>query len=694
MLTIPNLKQRTGVANPFKINRYHINIVVNNQLATTKIDQIFINPNDFIVDGVYIFPVPDNVTSTNLVLSIDSEPVKGELYSKRDARDIYRSSAHLSDNAAILEHLGTRAFVVEVPNIPAKSERRIQFEYSQIVDVDSDLAKYIYPLSLAKSAYGPIANLAVEMEIESDHELRTIFSPAQDITINRKDDRHVSISYEDVDVDPDDDFLCYYSVSDDNFGITLFTHRTEEDEAGYFMLQVTPKYEVKKTDIIEKDFIFVLDHSGSMQGNKIEQAKNALCHCVQNLNDGDRFNLILFNSEIISLSDRLNRREEWFGGERSLHSAALSNQLIDVKDGREIVINYIESIEAGALTNINDALLTALADKQDPNRPKVIVFLTDGRPTAGETNEAQILENVAEANRNQSRIFVFGVGYDVNVRLLDKIAMDNGGSRNYVEPNENIEDAVSSLLRKINEPVLVNVELNFGGIVTKDMVPGKLPDMFRGEQFTLLGRYEESGDTVLKLRGKIGIEQHEFTKEVSFSELKTDHDFLPHLWAQRRIAELVDEAALNGSSRELDDEIERLSRKYGVQTAYTQHEAINDGTLRRQFRSQIRDAYSRDKPTADAVRDIKMMEEKRLSQYRMQDSHTKRFGRKTFDRISDKWVDFEYDGISECKVIEFNTNDFYSLMKHIPDLAKCTKIGLPMIICHAGVNYEIIEPKA
>jgi len=688
MLTIPNLKQRTGVANPFKINRYHINIVVNNQLATTKIDQVFINPNDFIVNGVYIFPVPDNVTSTNLVLSIDGEPVKGELYSKRDARDIYRSSAHLSGNAAILEHLGTRAFVVEVPNIPAKSERRIQFEYSQIVDVDSDLAKYIYPLSLAKSAYGPIANLAVEMEIESDHELRTIFSPAQDITINRKDDRHVSISYEDVDVDPDDDFLCYYSVSDDNFGITLFTHRTEEDEDGYFMLHVTPKYEVKKTDIIEKDFIFVLDHSGSMGwNNKIAQAKDALRNCVQNLNDGDRFNLIMFNTQITSLSDRLNRHGDLFPDD-------YSQPLIDVKDGREEALTFIDRIEAGGGTNINDALLTAL--KRDPahDRPRIIVFLTDGRPTAGVRNEVQILENVTEANRNQSRIFVFGVGYDVNVRLLDKIAMDNGGSRNYVEPNENIEDAVSSLLRKINEPVLMNVELNFGGIFTKDLVPGKLPDMFRGEQFTLLGRYEESGDTVLKLRGKIGIEQHEFTKEVSFSELETDHDFLPHLWAQRRIAELVDEAALNGSSRELDDEIERLSRKYGVQTAYTQHEAINDGTLRRQFRSQIRDAYSKDKPTLDAVRDIKMMEEIRLSQYRMQDSHTKRLGRKTFDRINDKWVDFEYDGISECKVIEFNTNDFYSLMKHIPDLAKCTKIGLPMIICHAGVNYEIIEPKA
>ena len=205
---------------------------------------------------------------------------------------------------------------MEVPGIPASGEKRIQFEYSQIVSMDSDLAKYTYPLSLAKSASGPIRNLHVEMEIESEDALKTMFSPSHEVTIDRKDDRHVCVSYEGTDVDPDDDFLCYYSVSDDNFGITLLTHRADEKGNGYFMLLVSPKYEVKQTEIVEKDFIFVLDRSGSMSGRKVEQAKAALRFCVENLHDGDRFNLILFNEDITSLSDSLNRGEEWFGGER------------------------------------------------------------------------------------------------------------------------------------------------------------------------------------------------------------------------------------------------------------------------------------------------------------------------------------------------------------------------------------------
>ncbi len=694
MLTISNLEQTSGRAIPFKIDRHHMNIAVNNQLAKTKIDQAFTNPNDFEVDGAYIFPVPEDVILSNFSLSIDGKSITGNLFSHEESRRIYRSSARLSGNTAILEHRGTRAFVADVPGIPANGARHIQFEYSQIVHVDSDLAKYTYPLSLAKSADGLIADLAVEMEIESDPELRTIYSPSHEVTINRKDDHHVCISYKGVDIDPDDDFQCYYSVSDENFGITLLTHRADEKEDGYFMLNISPKYEVKKTDIIEKDFIFVLDHSGSMAGQKVKQAKEALRYCVQNLNDGDRLNLILFNTDITSLADRLNRREEQSGGERAHHSAALSHQLIDVKNAREKAFAFIEGIEGRGGTNINDALCKALAEKPDPNRPRVIVFLTDGRPTAGVRKEAQILENVAQANGNQSRIFVFGAGYDVNVRLLDKMAADNGGTRNYVEPHEDIEAAVSSLFRKMNEPVLVNVELNFGQIITKELSPRNLPDLFRDEQFILLGRYESHGDTVLKLHGNVGSAQQEFSKNVHFSELETDHDFLPILWAQRRIAELVDEAALNGTSRELDEEIERLSIEYDVITPYTSFEQEDDGSFRTKYVSDIDKVYDPSRTIDRVVGGIKDIEGRKVARARRQDDDTRHYGRKTFRRYGEIWVDTKYDGQSDRKKIEFGSGDYFNLMDLSYELAKCLKLPPPMIICHNGVNYEITPPKS
>ena len=697
MLTIISLEHAEGRAIPLKIDRHHIKIGIKNQLTTTKVDQIFVNSNDFEVNGVYLFPVPDDSFVSKLALSIDGESISGELLSPEESHQIYRRSARYGGNKAILEHLGTRAFVVEVPGISADGERHIQFEYSQVVSADGDLAKYTYPLSLAKSASAPIRNLQVEMEIESEDELRTVYSPSHEITINRKDDRHVRISYEGTDVDPDDDFLCYYSVSDDNFGITLLTHRAEESEDGYFMLLVAPKYEIKKMEIVEKDFIFVLDHSGSMAGRKVEQAKEALRYCVQNLNDGDRFNLILFNEDITSFADRLNGGEEWFGGERWPDSTVLSDKLIDVKNGREKALAFIDGIEGRGMTNINEALLTALAEKPDPHRPRIIVFLTDGCPTVGERNPARILENVGKANRNLSRIFVFGVGYDVNDHLLDKMAADNHGTRNYVTPDENIEDAVSSLFRKMNEPVLVDIGINFGQIITKELTPKNLPDLFREEQLTLLGRYEGHGNVLLKLHGVIGSKRSEFSKNVHFSEFEPDHDFLPHLWAQSRIAELVDEAALNGENEELRREIERLSKTYGVPTPYTSFVNADDGSLRKVYDdSRISDAYTEAIPIHERIGVNQELEKRKHARYKIHDVHTRYIGRKTFHRHNRIWVDSEYDGKSDRKQVEFGSDEYYALMDHLPELAKYSKLAqrtISMIICYKDVNYEITPPR-
>ena len=698
MLTIIFRRHVEGRATPLEINRHYIKISIRNQLVTTKVDQTFINPNNFEVNGMYIFPIPDDAVVSNLALSIDGKLVNGELLSQKQSHPIYRNSARYGGNRAILEHLGTRAFVAKVPRIPASGKRRVQFEYSQIISADSDLAKYTYPLSLAKSASVPIRNLRVEMLIESDDALRTVYSPSHEITIDRKDDHHVYLTYEGTDVDPDDDFLCYYSVSDENFGITLLTHHAEEKEDGYFMLLISPKYEVKQTEIVEKDFIFVLDRSGSMAGRKVEQAKAALRYCVQNLNDSDRFNLILFNTDITSLADKLNRGEEWFGNERWCGFAAMSHELIDMKSGREKALAFIEGIEGRGGTNINDALLTALAEKPDPNRPRIVVFLTDGQPTVGVTNAARIIENVAKANKNQSRIFVFGVGYNINDHLLDKMAADNGGTRNYVTPNEDIEIAVSSLFRKMNEPVLVDVGINFGQILTKELTPKNLPDLFREEQLTILGRYEGHGDTVLKLRGIIGNKQHEYSKNVHFSELEPDNDFLPHLWAQRRIAELVDEAALNGGSRELYDEIERLSKAYGVLTPYTSFVEARDGSLAMDYRSTLSDAYTSAIPISERIKINSEIDDRKINPQPRQYEHTKRIGNKIFRRIQrgslggETWVDSEYDGRSKRKQIEFGSNNYHELINHFPELARYTKLAFSMVICYEGVNYEITPP--
>ena len=689
MLNLLNAIQSNGTAAPLKIDRNHVRILAKNQLVQTKVQQTFTNPNSFDVECVYIFPVTDDMAPSNISLSVDGKQVTGELHSERDSRRIYRDSARLAKNSAILEHLGKRAFVAEVPNVMANAVCQVEFKYSQVVHVENDSVKYTYPLSLTKSATGLIADLAVEMEIESDDELGAIIIPSHDAEINQEDDHHARISFVATDVDPDDDFLCSYSVSNETFGINLLTHRADENQDGYFMLNITPKYTVEKTEVLKKDFIFVLDRSGSMAGRKVEQAKDALRYCIQNLNEGDRFNLILFNTQISSLTDRLNKRQEWIGGERTIEPEASYMSLLDVDEGRERAYAFIDGIEGRGGTNINDALLTALAGTPDPERPRIIVFLTDGRPTAGVRHPTDILRNVAEANNKQSRIFVFGVGRGVNNQLLDKMAADNGGTPNYVKPEEDIEDAVSTLFRQMNDPVLVNLELNFGEIITNRLAPDKFPDLFRGEQLMLYGRYEAGGKTDLKLRGKIRSEQQEFSKKVHFSKLEEDNDFLPHLWAQRRLVELVDKAALYGESEELQKEIEHLCNKYDVETPDTIQSLARDGSLRTELAYNVRDAYSPNKTNAEAFDRSKEITRLKSVRHREQRIDKKVIGHKTFRRIRGLWVDTRYDGNSALKEILFDSQEYIDLAEESVEIARCLKLYESMIICHDGVNYKI-----
>ena len=690
----------TPQVEPLTLERHHVSVSIDNQLAVTKIDQVFANPNDRQLEGTYFFPLADDVAVSDFVLYIDGEPVTAELLRKDEARHIYEGIVRASQDPALLEYIGRGMFQARVFPIPPKGERRIQLEYAQILKVDAELAKYTYPLRTEKFTPHPVGSVAVSLEIESPHPLKTIYSPSHDIAIHREHARHASVSYEGANVPAHRDFVCYYSVSDKDVSMNLLTHRTTPDAAGYFLLLISPKYDVKKTDILEKDFIFVLDRSGSMEGTKLEQAKEALRFCMRNLKDGDRFNLISFHT----------------------HVEPFSEKLAPVKDKREAALAFISKIDAQGGTNINDALLTALAAEPDAARPRILVFLTDGEPTTGEREPVRILKNISEANRRQAPIFVFGVGNDVNVLLLDKIAEQNGGTRQYVSPQENLEIAITSFFSKVNDPVLANLALDMGHIQTKSLYPQRLPDLFRGSQLTVLGRYETAGDTLLKLVGDIGGEKQEFSNSAQFPENQADYGFLPRLWAQRKVAYLVDEVRLNGKNEELVNEIVRLSEKYGIMSPYTSFLVTEGGFDERGFdeRGELIVGWTgafapQESSPGDFQGDLQLEEEPQffhdvwdktnyalieksaaLQALKLSTAETenaasvKRIRNKTFYPREGVWTDSEYDAETETEKIIFGSKAYFDLIAAEPELSQYLAIGKQVIFCHKDTCYEIL----
>jgi Ca-activated chloride channel family protein len=306
-----------------------------------------------------------------------------------------------------------------------------------------------------------------------------------------------------------------------------------------------------------KDVAIVLDTSGSMAGKKLDQAKKALQFCVENLNDGDRFQLIRFSTEVEPLFDKLVEA---------------------TKGNRTKAEGFIKDLRPMGGTAIDDALHQALALRLgQSDRPFVVIFLTDGCPTIGTTDEDQIVADVKKAGGDRTRVFCFGIGTDVNTHLLDRIAEETRAVSQYVLPDEDLEVKVSNFFSKIKEPVLANPALKFtGDIRTTKLYPSPLPDLFKGEQLVLVGRYSGKGDSAVIIQGSVNGMEKKFTYEVKFPAESDDNEFIPRLWATRRVGHLLDEIRLHGENAELRDEVTELARKYGIVTPYTAYLILED----------------------------------------------------------------------------------------------------------------------
>jgi Ca-activated chloride channel homolog len=551
---------RPYVFAPLDVKYVKVNTRITEQVAVTSVDQEFYNPNPARLEGTFVFPIPKGAHINKFTMEIDGKQVEAELLPADKARRIYEDIVRKLKDPALLEYAGRDMFKVRIFPIEPNSRKRITLSYTELLKADNGLVGYVLPLNTEKFSAKPIGNVSVKVELESKRPLKSIYSPSHAVDIKRHGATRATAGYEASEVHPDTDFALYFAPEKDEIGLNLLTHR-EADGDGYFLLLASPGVDVKEKQVVLKDIAFVLDTSGSMAGKKLEQAKKALLFCVENLNEGDRFEIIRFSTEIEPLFDQLV--------EASRSNCAKAEE-------------FIKRLRPMGGTAIDDALGKALALRAGrDDRPFVVIFLTDGRPTIGTTDEDQIVADVKKAGEGHTRVFCFGIGTDVNTHLLDRITEDTRAFSQYVLPEEDLEVKVSSFFAKIKEPVLANPALKFtGGIRATRLYPSPLPDLFKGEQLVLVGRYTGSGDAAVMVEGAVNGAARKFTYEARFPGECAENEFIPRLWATRRIGYLLDEIRLHGENAELRDEVAELARKYGVVTPYTAYLIVEDEAQR------------------------------------------------------------------------------------------------------------------
>lgn len=545
---------------PLDVNYVKVHTRITDQVAVTSVDQEFYNPNPARLEGTFVFPIPKGAHINKFTMEIDGKQVEAELLPADKARRIYEDIVRKLKDPALLEYAGRDVFKVRIFPIEPNSKKRITLSYTELLKSENGLVSYVLPLSTEKFSAKPVRSVSVKVDLESRRPLKSIYSPSHSVEVKRDGSNRATAGYEASEVHGDADFALYFAPEKDELGVNLLTHR-KSDEDGYFLLLVSPGVDVKEKQVVMKDVAFVLDTSGSMAGKKLDQAKKALQFCVENLNDGDRFEVIRFSTEVEPLFDKLV-------------SASKSN--------RARADDFIKDLKPIGGTAIDDALRKALALRPGgDDRPFVVIFLTDGRPTIGATGEDEIVANVKKENDGRTRIFCFGIGTDVNTHLLDRVTEQTRAASQYVLPEEDLEVKVSNFFAKIKEPVLANPTLKFtGDIRATKLYPSPLPDLFRGEQLVLVGRYSGKGDSAVIVQGTVNGTEKKLTYEVRFPQETAENEFIPRLWATRRVGYLLDEIRLHGENSELRDEATDLARKYGIVTPYTAYLILEDETQR------------------------------------------------------------------------------------------------------------------
>jgi Ca-activated chloride channel family protein len=673
------------------IKSIKIDTKISSQVATTHVEQIFRNDSDATLEGTYFFPIPEQASITEFAIWDGDRRLVGEVRSREEARRIYDEIVRRQRDPGLLEYAGKNLFQASIFPIPPHSDKKLEITYSQVLAAESGTVAYRYPLGTGRQVT-QIGSVSGRIELESKEPLRNIYSPTHAVEVKRNGDRRSVVTFESG--QEPQDFQLFYSLSREDFGVTLLTHR-EPGKDGYYLLMISPKDDWSEQEYAAKDIVFVLDTSGSMaEAGKMEKARAALLYGVRILRPQDRFNVVAFAGEERLMESRMITADD---------------------EGRKRGESFAQSLRPLGGTNINQALQTAIQQFEPSNRPKMIVFMTDGLPTVGITNAEQIVANAGRARTLGLRLFTFGVGYDVNTALLDKLAAEYGGVADYIEPKEDLEVKVSNFFAKVNYPVLTDLKLDMAGVETDLVYPRALPDLFRGSQVTLIGRYRnpiELEFVRLTLAGNArGANKDFFYNNLRFPLREEANDFLPRLWATRRVGWLMEQVRTNGEQQELRDEIVDLGTRYGIVTPYTSYLALESGAATDTVtQPQSTGGFSSGRrpmnapPPAPkaantttgvmAVQESKRAREQQDIMRVEKDSRSsaiKTAGGKTFYLREGVWTDSEFKAGAAMPetVVKFGSDDYFALLKQKPRLAEFFSLGEQVVVILDGRIYRV-----
>lgn len=590
-----------GFGGRLEIQEHTVDVVINNGVAVTTIEQKFLNTENRTVEALYTFPVPQNASVANFAMWINGKEMTGEVVEKERAREIYNSYKQQPKprDPGLLEQVDYKTFELRIFPILPNAVQRIKIVYYQQLDFDHDWATYVYPLSTTTTDSDRSRNrnggqvqqqvtgkFALRLRVKSEIPITEMTSPShKDEFIVASHTRYAyEASLEAAGGDLSRDLVLAYHTARPKTGVDIITSKPKGED-GYFMMTLTSGKEMEQFPLLTggKDYVFVLDISGSMANEgKLPLSKNTLSAFINGLGAVDRFELINFNIQPTSTFNQLRSATD---------------------DAKTQAVAVLNSQLARGGTQLDPAL--AMAYKYaDPDRPLIIVILSDGMTEQSERRDLLAKLNQRPAN---ARVFAIGVGNAVNRPLLSQIAGDAGGLAAFLSQGDDFERQAKAFRRKLMRPIATDLKLAFNGAEVYDLEPQTATSLYHGAPIRVYGRYKGSSNADAKLSISGNMLGREFTQNVALNLPATDggNPEIERMWAWHRVDRLLKEADRNGSRDSVTAEIIRLGEGYSIVTEYTSFLVLeNDGEYKRwnlKRRNALR--MERDLAAQQAVRD-------------------------------------------------------------------------------------------
>ena len=553
------------------IERVRAGVVIRDQAATTIIEVGLRNPGAGRIEAELLMPVPDGAVVRQFAYAGSSREPTARLLPRDEARQTYDRIVSRSRDPALLEFAGYNLVRSSVFPVEPSATQTVRLTYEHLLPADGDRVDYVLPRSESVEYRVP---WEVSIQVTATRPIAAVYSPSHNVRTTRptSDVARIELVRESA-TDPGPFRLSYLRErSGSGVSASLFAYPDHRVGGGYFLLLAGLPPEAAHgagAADIRREVTLVIDRSGSMRGEKLDQVREAARQVIAGLDEGEAFNVVLYNEAVDPFSTRPVRKS---------------------RETEREVNRFLDEMSARGGTNIHDALLESLRPAPLEGTLPIVLFMTDGLPTVGQTAESAIRDLARQHNPHRKRVFTFGVGVDVNTPLLEKIAYENRGFTTFILPAENVEVKVSRVFDRLKGPLLADPELRIGDDGPKrarELIPDRLPDLFQGDQIVLLGQYRGDEPLEFTLRGNHRGATRTFRFRLPLDAATTRNGFVPRLWASRKIGLLVDAiraqgadsstGALNPSTRprpsplarELVEEIVRLSTEFGILTEYT-----------------------------------------------------------------------------------------------------------------------------